>query len=331
MQETEGDTGRAGVEPTAACRADVAVRRFIAQFLERMLSCEAGILENRDPEALHEYRVALRRSRALLGEMKGVFPERDTVRCLHRLKWLGALTGPLRDCHVMLGEFPVYEAAVPESLRPALAPLRSHLEQEAARAHRVLADRLRRPAYRRTIESWRRFLERPAPKRPSAPNARAPAGVVCGRRIWKLYRRMLRDAAALGPDSPQEAFHALRKQGKKLRYLLEFSASLQADGKIRGLIAQLKKLQDVLGEFQDASVQRARLLTLAELMRQEGQPVEALLAVGVLVGSMEQRQSRCRGAFRESWEAFGGKPTRRRFRRLFGPGDGEGDRDRRGV
>jgi hypothetical protein len=101
--------------------------------------------------------------------------------------------------------------------------------------------------------------------------------------------------------------------------------------KLRDLIAQLKKLQDILGEFQDAAVQRARLLRLAEAMRQDGQPLETLLAMGVLVGHMERRQSRCREAFGEGFAAFAGKPARRRFRKLFGPGHGEGDRDRRGV
>lgn len=331
MQQTEKDTGRAGTGPAAAGRADAVVRRFALQCLDRMESSETGILENRDTEALHDYRVALRRSRTLLGQLKGLFPEREIRRWLDRLGRLGELTGPLRDCHVMLADLPLYHSVLPESLRPALAPLQVYLEREAASAHRIVADRLRHKDYRRAIESWRRFLERPAPKRPSAPNARAAAGEVCGRRIWKLYRRMLREGAVLGPDSPQEAFHALRKQGKKLRYLLEFSASLRDDGKLRDLITHLKKLQDVLGEFQDTAVQRARLLHLAETLKQDGQPLETLLAMGVLVGYMEGRQSRCRRAFGEGFAAFAGKPSRRRFRKLFGSGHGEGDRDRRGV
>jgi CHAD domain-containing protein len=330
MQQTKEKMGETGTELPAEWRADAVVRRFALQCLYRMESSETGILENRDIEALHDYRVALRRSRTLLGQMKGVFPEREARRWLDRLGRLGELTGPLRDCHVMLADLPLFHSVLPASLRPALAPLQAYLEQEAATAHRILADRLRRKDYRRTIGGWRRFLERPAPKRPSAPNARAAAGEVCGRRIWKLYRRMLREGAVLGPDSPQEAFHALRKQGKKLRYLLEFSASLRTDGELRDSIAQLKKLQDILGEFQDAAVLRVHLLRLAEALRADGQPLETLLAVGILVGHMEQRQSRCRRAFGEGFAAFAGKPSRRRFRKLSGPGDGKGDSNRRG-
>ncbi|MDF9393750.1 CHAD domain-containing protein [Methylococcus capsulatus] len=328
MQEIEGKTATAGIAP--ARRADAAVRRFAAECLERMQSSESGILENRDSEALHDYRVALRRCRTVLGQMKGVFPEREVRRWLDRLGRLGELTGPLRDCHVMLADLPLYQSVLPESLRPALAPLQSYLEREAASAHRILADRLRRMDYRRTIESWQRFLERPAPKRPSAPNALAAADELSGRRIWKLYRRMLREGASLGPDSPSEAFHALRKQGKKLRYLLEFSASLRGDGELRDLIAPLKKLQGVLGEFQDAAVQRDRLLYRAEILRQEGQPLETLLAIGALIGHLERRQSRCRRQFSEGFAVLAGKPSRRRYRKLFGLGHGEGDSGRRG-
>jgi CHAD domain-containing protein len=327
MQAIEEESGKAGTPPLAECRADAVVRRFASQYLDRMECSETGILEN--PEALHDYRVALRRSRTLLGQLKGVFPERDARCWLDRLGRLGELTGPLRDCQVMLADLPLYHSMLPESLRPALAPLQSYLERETASAHRILAERMRRKDYRRTIENWRRFLERPAPKRPAAPNALVPAGEICGRRIWKLYRSMLREGAVLGPDSPQDAFHALRKRGKKLRYLLEFSASLRGDGKLRDLIAQLKKLQDVLGECQDTAVQRARLLRLAETLRQDGQPLDTLLAMGVLVGHLEQRQSRCRRAFGEGFAEFAGKPVRRRFRKLFGPGHGEGDRGRR--
>ncbi|MDD2770576.1 MAG: CHAD domain-containing protein [Methylococcus sp.] len=314
-------SGRTAAPQTLAenARADAAVRWYCSQQLERMRSCEKGILENRDPEALHDYRVALRRSRALLGQMKGIFPERDVRRCLQVLQRLGELTGPLRDHQVMLAELPAFEALLPESLRPALAPLRSRLEQTSDSAYRCLSDALVRPAYRHSLESWHRFVRRPAPKLPSAPNARRSVGEVCGRRIWKLYRRMLRDGAALGPESRPEAFHALRKHGKKLRYLLEFFAQFHARGKVKALVAQLKKLQDVLGEYQDSAVQQDRLVGLGRILREEGQPLETLLAIGVLVGHLEQRQAHCRQAFHEGYEAFAKKSTRQLFRRLFAP------------
>lgn len=311
------ETQVAGLTPHL--RSDQATRLVLSGFVERMLACEAGITDDLDPEWLHDYRVALRRSRSILREMKGVFPERQAERFAAGLKRIGEVTSPLRDWQVLLAEFPDYETGVPEVLRPALAPLRVHLERKVAASHRDLARYLMSPGYRRWMEAWRRFLTRRPAKRPVAPNAARPIQEVSDRRIWKSYRRFVRAATALHAESPAESFHALRKKGKLLRYLLETFGPLHGESVLRRLVAPLKKLQEVLGGLQDASVHRAHLLTLGRELYGEEAPLETLLALGILVGDLERRQWVYRDAFHDHYAAFDRKEVRRRFRKWFAP------------
>ncbi|HSQ57152.1 MAG TPA: CHAD domain-containing protein, partial [Gemmata sp.] len=100
------------------------------------------------------------------------------------------------------------------------------------------------------------------------------------RRIWKLYRRVLREGAAITPASPPEAIHDLRKTAKKLRYLMEFFRSLYPTDKIGPLVKILKGLQDHLGAYQDVHVQIGQLRQFSAELRQADAPTETLLALG---------------------------------------------------
>ena len=80
-----------------------------------------------------------------------------------------------------------------------------------------------------------------------------------------------------------EDLHNLRIDCKKLRYLLEFFTSLFPKTQMKLLIKQLKQLQDNLGDFNDLSVQQARLLEVAgELPADAPGTAKALVATGAL-------------------------------------------------
>ena len=106
-----------------------------------------------------------------------------------------------------------------------------------------------------------------------AGRADAPIEAVAAERIRKVYRRMVRDGRAIDDDSPDEALHELRKRGKELRYLLELFGGLFPSDVVKPMVSALKDLQDVLGRFQDRSVQVEMLRgTADELARQPGGP-----------------------------------------------------------
>ncbi len=123
---------------------------------------------------------------------------------------------------------------------------------------------------------------------------------------------------AIDDDTPAEALHELRKQGKELRYLLEFFSSLYPAEVVKPMVASLKGLQDVLGRFQDREVQAELLRSLGdEIAALEG-GAAALMAMGVLVQRLGEEQAQAREQYAERFAGFAAKSQRKLARQTFG-------------
>jgi CHAD domain-containing protein len=146
-----------------------------------------------------------------------------------------------------------------------------------------------------------------------------PVVPVVSARIWKVYRRIMKDGSAITPTTPATALHNLRLVCKNLRYLLEIFKSLYPADAMSLLISELKMLQDNLGDIQDLEVQRLALDGFAQEMLEEG-PVASgtVMAMGRLAASLEERQHAAREEFADRFTRFARKKNRRTFRRVFG-------------
>lgn len=319
--------GRAPDDPSAlrACRLDLELRADAAakQVLRNLLEClganEAGIKCEIDTEFLHDFRVAVRRTRSALSQIKQVFPDRVVQRFAKGFAELGRATSEARDLDVYLLDFDRYAEGLAEPLRAGLEPLREFLRVRAAAAHTQLNRYLESAAYRRLMASWSEFLAAPAPQRPRAEKALVPIGEVADRRIWKLYRRVLNEGGAIGTNDPPERLHDLRKTCKKLRYLMELFRGLYPAVRIGPLVKILKSLQDHLGEYQDAHVQITELRRFAEDLRAGGAPTDTLLALGALLDGLHKREQNLRAGFEARFAEFAEDSHQRRFRQLFKP------------
>ncbi len=298
-------------------RADAAVKHICTQLLMALQTNEAGVRGDVDAECLHDYRVAIRRTRSALGQMKGVFPVSTVERYRREFAWLGQITGPPRDLDVYLLNFDAYQASLPVSLRKALEPLRVLLRQHKRQAHQALVIAMDSARYKRLLSGWGRFLCTNPPRRSRLPSAARPIILVASHRLWRLYRRICQQGAAIQPDTAPEALHILRKSCKKLRYLLEFFRSLFPEGELQDSIKALKHLQDILGDFQDAAIQSKALERYAREMDRGDLARETLLAMGTLIGNLVARQERARAHFAESFQLFTGPKNFERFHGLF--------------
>jgi CHAD domain-containing protein len=176
--------------------------------------------------------------------------------------------------------------------------------------------------YRRLVEEWRAFLTEAPAGSLLAPNAERPVREVASERIWRVYRRMVKRGRAIADDTPAAALHDVRIRGKKLRYLLEFFRSLYPEEAIGQLVAELKRLQDNLGDFNDYQVQIRSLQGFAAEMAAEGSaPVRTQLAMGRLLAQLEAGQSAERKRFAKRFERFASRQNRRSFARLFSQGE----------
>ncbi len=299
-------------------RSDATAKKIMLSLLDTLEANVEGTKANLDSEFLHDLRVATRRTRSAMTQIKSVFEPKELAPFKEGFGWLGRITGPTRDMDVYLLQFPEYRASVPPAVQSDLEPFHDFLVRHHAQAQRELEKRLGSPHFRKLMKSWRAWLEKPVAKKPKAPNALRPIADLSDQRIRKLYSKVIEDGEVITPDSPPERLHDLRKACKKLRYLMEFFQSLYPKPEIRAQIKEMKTLLDNLGEFQDLQVQAEALESFGKQMMKEGAPASALMAMGILVGKLLERQTLARAQFADLFAVFSSEANRQAFQQLFG-------------
>jgi CHAD domain-containing protein len=297
----------------------------VVAVLEALLTAmgvnEPGTRADTDSEFLHDYRVAVRRSRSVLGFAKGVVPAGLLDHLRAEFKWLGDITTPTRDLDVYLLTYDDFESSLPDPIQPDLHPLKSFLVEQQAVAHAELVANLDSLRYADLLDRYRAWLDDPAGEPGEAPEAQVPATEFAASRVWKAYRSLVKDGRRITDDTPPPQVHELRKDGKKLRYALECFASLFPAEDVAPLVKELKAVQDVLGDFQDAEVQKDSLRHFGEALVVERGPSAAttLLAMGYLIEQLDEREQRARALFADRFGRFDAHHNRARAHRLFAP------------
>jgi len=207
--------------------------------------------EGRDPEGIHQARIAIRRLRAVFKVFKPALPADKRKYFAKDLRWLQQQLGDARDLDVFLYEMldPML-AHLPTE--PALIALRARVVKARAaaqtRARKALQSR-RYGRLRLELERW--FAE------PLAPDA----DPVLSRSVRWFARRSIRKAQdkmiAAGDDIAglsEAGLHALRIRGKQVRYCVEFFAGLFPEKGPRRHARLLAQLQDCLGALNDSVV-----------------------------------------------------------------------------
>jgi CHAD domain-containing protein len=311
----EGVQSKVAFEPEPGTRSDVAAGQVLLLLLDVAEANVDGVIDDLDTEFLHDLRVSVRRARSVLRELKGVHPPRPWSKLRTELKWVQTVTGPLRDLDVQLLEWDEVAGSRADELAPLLAILEKRRAAELARVRRALRGR----RFAATLEAWRALAQTPpaADDDEDRPRAPLPIEAVAADRIRTVYRRMVSDGDRITDESPDEDLHELRKRGKELRYLLELFGSLFADDVVKPTVRALKDLQDVLGRFQDRSVQTTALRADAEeLAKQPGGP-DAVLAAGLVISALEADQRDARAHFAERFATFSAPGERKIVNRTF--------------
>jgi CHAD domain-containing protein len=299
-------------------RTDEAARAILRRLLAVMRANEDGIRSDIDIEFLHDYRVAIRRTRSALSQIKDVFPTQSVARFRQDFADLGELSNELRDLDVYLLSEQAYRDMLPVAIKDDISPLFDYLRSRRPQALQRVIDHLDSPAYVRFLSEWEAFLDEPPSTASAAPNAARPVRDLARARIYKHYRGVMKDGGYLLDHPSDELMHALRIECKKLRYLIEFFASLFPPKKIAVLVDQLKGLQDNLGEFNDLQVQQLYLLNISEqLPLTDAQAKRTLVAIGALVTSLANRQQIVRADFANTFTSFASPDNQKRYQVLF--------------
>lgn len=273
---------------SAACPSldpDAPAARSVATVLLSVMDVidanHLGVADDVDTEFLHGMRTGLRAARSILTLTGDVLPGDRAKRAIDELAWLGRLTTPLRDLDVFLLELGGHGRLDVEGLDgglDAVAPLRRYLGRERARALRNMREALGSGRGKALTRDLREVLERIVTDDATGPRTAAVAAASAR----KAYTGVRRAAVPVTAHTPAADLHALRKRGKRMRYLLEGFASIYDPVAHKAVVNSLKKLQDRLGDIQDGDVQQRQLSDAAIRLSGAGVPVNTLLAIGAL-------------------------------------------------
>jgi CHAD domain-containing protein/CYTH domain-containing protein len=237
--------------------AERGARRLALAFLDDAEAAHQRLDQGGDDEALHDFRVAVRRLRSAVRAYRDPLEGSIGGGDRRRLSALADATGAARDLEVQvawlrkrLDDLTGGERARAWTL---LGALRGELAKADERLRRQVAKDFPRERWRlaRRLRFYRVRMD-----------VEAPAG---GPRLASVFARLALEHAAdlerrLGDvrsiDDQDEA-HRARIAAKRLRYLVEpVQAELEGAPDV---IRRIKKLQDALGEMHDADVLLARV------------------------------------------------------------------------
>jgi len=292
------------------CTVGVAVSKICLNLLESMKTNFDGVYRDIDSEFLHDFRIAVRRTRSLLSLLKKYLPKDTLIHFEAEFKWLGSITGPLRDIDVYLLKKEEFVHVLPATLRGGLNPFFDDLALKRKKERKALQKHLVSQRYRNLTNSWYHFLTDASSELFTGKGEQLCLPVV-NKIIQKRFTRLIKEGNCIDDNSANEQLHKLRIKGKKFRYLLEFFKSFYGSQEITAFLGHMKKLQDNLGDFNDLSVQTTLLENrLEELRSRNKQTIRFAAALGSLITYLRTEHVAVRARFGNTYRAFNTEENR---------------------
>jgi CHAD domain-containing protein/CYTH domain-containing protein len=234
-----------------------AVRRIALGLLDQIGETLPRLDDPTDSEALHDFRVGVRRLRSALRTWRGPLgksakkKDRDRLRTLQNetgggrdaevaLEWLEGQSASLRPAHKF--GFSWLVQRLEDRKRSAMAHVRSAIRTRFLAIDEKLRERL-------STLTLTVHLDRDGPAETFA----TALATTARQQADEIARRLVQVASV----DEAEALHDIRICGKRMRYLLEPAKGALPE--VAAVLKTCKKLQDLLGELNDGFVLRAEL------------------------------------------------------------------------
>ena len=248
-----------------------------------LLAHDPGTRRGDDPEDLHQLRVASRRLRAFLRAATLLVDREWAAALREELGWLGGHLGPARDLDVMIDRLRVEIDALGADGHAGQGLL-DVLSVERAAAYADVVAILDTDRYFALLDRLEAAAHPPLTSDETA----------LTRIFHREAKRMRKTFASLGEDSEDDALHASRIAVKRARYAADLAEhELGRPG--RRFVTAAKRLQDILGDHQDAVVAEARIRAWTATELGGG------FAAGRLVQLERNRMIAARAAWPEAW------------------------------
>lgn len=230
-----------------------AVRAMAMVMLQQASIHVPGVIADTDTEFLHQFRVSFRKLRSLISLLQKSLASETVALLKPRLSAISGATNKLRDLDVFLLEQKKYRAMLPANFSEGLSELYDLIEQQRAQEKTNLAQYFSSAAYDQDLAICTNELS--APTALQTPMSAKPLLPVIKKLLFTRYHKMAVMASVIHSETLDEEVHELRIEFKKLRYLIEFFSSLLPPKRISKFIGEMKKIQAVLGNFNDYSIQ----------------------------------------------------------------------------
>ncbi|MBN7768701.1 CHAD domain-containing protein [Marinobacter daepoensis] len=229
-------------QPVETVNKAQAIPAALLQLSTQLEKLTPGVTAGLDDEFLHQYRVALRRSRAIAESIADLSGDPSLTEHISELKRHARATSPLRDLHVFLQDLPELCDNHPELLQP----LTDWAGKKSRDGQRKLVRRLTQTRYQQSLTRWQDYLHSRHARKLTSHLKADDIHTAVEKRLKRFNRR----TAELLHTAPDDAFHRLRKELKRIRYLMELDSSHW-----KPALRQLRSRQDLYGRFQDLHVQ----------------------------------------------------------------------------
>ena len=263
-----------------------------------------------------------------VSSLQGCAAFADSIRSFNReFKWVAAALGKVRDLDVYRDSLEHYAAGVPAEDAAHDTDFQRHLADRWRKARKLLLACLKSRRYERLKDRFARFLASGPSQRAVNAYGRITIGVAARQLIGKRCKALLRDGRAISPVSSTESLHALRIQCKRMRYLFEFFDPIYGNA-FKPDIKRIRKLQDVLGEFQDAFVATQQLRKYVEDIPKRDRNRGQFIAIGHMVSGQDRQEAIRRYDLPQAWTKFDRAGARDAvLARLVKPADSHPNKD----
>ncbi len=292
-------------------------RKVMRFHFAQMLKNEPGTRLGEDIEALHDMRVATRRLRAAFEVFEPAFERGALKYYLKDLRATGRALGEVRDLDVFMEKAAHYLESLEADHQHDLDLLLDAWREQRREARSRMLTYLDSPQYEEFKYKFNIFLNTPGAGVRSFSMEKPAPTLVCELVPVLIYTRFseVRAFDSILAEATIEQLHALRIEFKKLRYTVEYFREVLGRS-AQEVIADIKKVQDHLGDLNDAQV---ATLILREFIDQweprlDAMPIHERPNIEPLVQYMATRHAerhQLMNSFQSTWKYL----NRARFRR----------------
>jgi len=281
--------------------------RLLSSYLEQQLDAihyyQPIAWEGLDPEGVHKMRVSIRRIRAILGVFGDLFDASEVRKLDTDLQNLARQLGRARDADICEKEIARFHELLPADAVAAAEPYADHLRRTTFDAYADLNKLLESRAYARLMDRLGSFVAQIDSRLAGEATGNLTIAKSVRRYVGKLAEKIVLRGDRITPESSASEIHKLRIRAKRLRYLLDLYSIVETQ-KWLGVIAELQKLQDLLGMHQDAVTALQHIEDYRRQLPGERAATEQLIVVGRLLQIQDSRIADCRRRLPAAWRRF---------------------------